>query len=93
MLGPHLLPTVLDLPHCPPKSRPLQELAGGACVPRNSPCSVHKPEVGYCQSMNYVAAMLLLGMDLDEEKAFWAMVALIDDNGGPHREAAASASS
>lgn len=45
--------------------------------------SVHKPEVGYCQSMNYVAAMLLLGMDLDEEKAFWAMVALIDDNGGP----------
>eukprot|EP00891_Asterochloris_glomerata_P005168 jgi/Astpho2/5168/Aster-04752 len=43
--------------------------------------SVHKPEVGYCQSMNYVAAMLLLGMDLDEEKAFWAMVALIDDNG------------
>ena len=36
--------------------------------------------------MNYVAAMLLLGMDLDEEKAFWAMVALIDDNGGPHQK-------
>ena len=53
--------------------------------------SVHEPEVGYCQSMNYVAAMLLLGMDLDEEKAFWAMVALIDDNGGPHQKAAASA--
>ena len=53
--------------------------------------SVHKPEVGYCQSMNYVAAMLLLGMDLDEEKAFWAMVALIDDNGGRHQKAAACA--
>ena len=53
--------------------------------------SVHKPEVGYCQSMNYVAAMLLLGMDLNEEQAFWAMVALIDDNGGPHWKPAASA--
>lgn len=43
--------------------------------------SVHKPDVGYCQSMNYVAAMLLLCLDLSEERAFWLMVALIDDNG------------
>lgn len=43
--------------------------------------SVHKPDVGYCQSMNYVAAMLLLCLDLSEERAFWVMVALIDDNG------------
>ena len=31
--------------------------------------------------MNYVAAMLLLCLDLSEERAFWVMVALIDDNG------------
>ena len=43
--------------------------------------SVHKPDVGYSQSMNYVAAMLLLCLDLSEERAFWIMVALIDDNG------------
>lgn len=43
--------------------------------------SVHKPDVGYCQSMNYLAAMLLLCLDLAEERAFWVMVALIDDNG------------
>lgn len=43
--------------------------------------SVHKPDVGYCQSMNYLAAMLLLCLDLSEERAFWVMVALIDDNG------------
>ena len=43
--------------------------------------SVHKPDVGYCQSMNYVAAMLLLCLELSEERAFWVMVALIDDNG------------
>lgn len=46
--------------------------------------SVHKPDVGYCQSMNYVAAMLLLCLDLSEERAFWVMVALIDDNGQLH---------
>lgn len=49
--------------------------------------SVHKPDVGYCQSMNFVAAMLLLCLDLSEERAFWVMVALIDDNGqwlAPH---------
>lgn len=43
--------------------------------------SVHKPDVGYCQSMNFVAAMLLLCLNLSEERAFWVMVALIDDNG------------
>ena len=45
--------------------------------------SVHKPDVGYCQSMNYIAAMLLLCLELSEERAFWVMVALIDDNGAP----------
>lgn len=28
-----------------------------------------------------MAAMLLLCLDLSEERAFWVMVALIDDNG------------
>ena len=31
--------------------------------------------------MNYIAAMLLLCLELSEERAFWVMVALIDDNG------------
>lgn len=30
--------------------------------------------------MNYVAAMLLLVMDHDEEDAFWVLASLIDDN-------------
>lgn len=33
-----------------------------------------------CQSMNYVAAMLLLVLGRDEEDAFWVLASLIDDN-------------
>ncbi|BDA49083.1 TBC1 domain family member 2A [Coccomyxa sp. Obi] len=43
--------------------------------------SAHQPQVGYCQSMNYLAAMLLLALDRSEEKAFWVLVSLIDDGG------------
>ena len=43
--------------------------------------SVHAPRVGYCQSMNYLAAMALLACARDREAAFWILVALIDDNG------------
>lgn len=46
--------------------------------------SVHQPQVGYCQSMNYLAAMLLLALEQAEENAFWILVCLIDDN-GKHR--------
>eukprot|EP00884_Botryococcus_braunii_P008527 jgi/Botrbrau1/17676/Bobra.0166s0101.1 len=45
--------------------------------------SVHNHEVGYCQSMNYIAALLLLAMERDEEKTFWVLVSLIDDGGAP----------
>ena len=44
--------------------------------------SVQNPKVGYCQSMNFLAATLLLALDRAEEKAFWVLVCLIDD-GGP----------
>ncbi|KAL4560558.1 hypothetical protein LXL04_032711 [Taraxacum kok-saghyz] len=37
----------------------------------------HNPEVGYCQAMNFFAAMLLLMMP--EENAFWTLVGMIDD--------------
>jgi TBC1 domain family member 2A len=40
--------------------------------------SVHNARVGYCQSMNFVAGMLLLVMEKNEESAFWLMVALLD---------------
>ncbi|KAJ6983273.1 TBC1 domain family member 8B-like isoform X1 [Populus alba x Populus x berolinensis] len=37
----------------------------------------HNPSVGYCQAMNFFAALLLLLMP--EENAFWTLMAVIDD--------------
>ncbi|KAI3743408.1 hypothetical protein L1987_61117 [Smallanthus sonchifolius] len=37
----------------------------------------HNPDVGYCQGMNFFAAMLLLMMP--EENAFWTLVGMLDD--------------
>ena len=32
--------------------------------------AIHNPETGYCQSLNFIAGLLLLFLDSDEEKAF-----------------------
>lgn len=39
--------------------------------------SVRNPRVGYCQSMNFLTAILLLHMD--EEKAFWVLAAIVEN--------------
>jgi hypothetical protein len=39
--------------------------------------SVHAAEIGYCQSLNFLAGFLLLL--LDEEKAFWCLVVIVDE--------------
>ncbi|CAO3653152.1 unnamed protein product [Cunninghamella blakesleeana] len=39
--------------------------------------SVYSPSIGYCQSLNYIAGLLLLFME--EEEAFWTFVVLIHD--------------
>lgn len=40
--------------------------------------SMHNPRVGYCQSMNYIAATLLIAMEKNEERVFFMMMALIE---------------
>lgn len=40
--------------------------------------SVYNLEIGYCQGMSQIVALLL--MYLDEEDAFWALSALVSDN-------------
>ncbi|XP_069779336.1 TBC1 domain family member 10A [Narcine bancroftii] len=38
----------------------------------------YNPQIGYCQGMSYIAAMLL--MNMQEEDAFWALVVLLGQN-------------
>lgn len=39
--------------------------------------SVRNPTVGYCQSMNFICALLLLFME--EEEAFWLLTVMVED--------------
>ncbi|ODV97202.1 hypothetical protein PACTADRAFT_84424 [Pachysolen tannophilus NRRL Y-2460] len=38
--------------------------------------SVYKPKIGYCQSLNFIAGLLLIFMD--EEKSFWMLVIITE---------------
>src|SRR5690606_12006097 len=40
--------------------------------------TIHNPEVGYCQSMNFICALLLLFIE-KEEDAFWAFVCIVEN--------------
>lgn len=78
----HIRNVLQDVPRTFPHNAWVASAEGQASLRRVLVAfSVHKPDVGYCQSMNYIAAMLLLCLELSEERAFWVMVALIDDNG------------
>ncbi|KAL4443069.1 hypothetical protein ABPG77_008560 [Micractinium sp. CCAP 211/92] len=71
----------LDVPRTFPTNGWVQSEAGQSALRHVLRAFAHhNPRVGYCQSMNYVAAMLLLVLGRDEEDAFWVLASLIDDN-------------
>lgn len=58
----------------------MYSLYSASCVPKIHALrrillalSIYSPSIGYCQSLNFIAAMLLLCIE-DEEHAFWTLV-------------------
>jgi len=43
--------------------------------------SKHNPEVGYCQGMNYLAGLVLIGVEMRQDLAFTLIVRLMDGEG------------
>lgn len=43
--------------------------------------SKHNPEVGYCQGMNYLAGLVLVGVDMKEDLAFTILIRLMEADG------------
>lgn len=69
-----------DLPRTFPRNAWINSTEGQATLRRVlTAYSAHNPDVGYCQGMNFLVALLLLALDKDQEKAFWVMVVLLDD--------------
>jgi hypothetical protein len=43
--------------------------------------SKHNPAVGYCQGMNYLAGLILVGVDMKQDLAFTILVKLMESDG------------
>ncbi|KAI0211391.1 TBC1 domain family member 2B [Lamellibrachia satsuma] len=79
LLNPALKQIELDLLRTLPHNKHYQTLSSeGICRLRRvlSAYSLHNPLVGYCQGINRLAALSLLF--LNEEDAFWCLVAIIE---------------
>ncbi|PNH10252.1 TBC1 domain family member 2A, partial [Tetrabaena socialis] len=40
--------------------------------------SLHNPQVGYCQGLNYIVGVVLSAVERNEEVAFWLLVVLVE---------------
>lgn len=70
----------LDVPRTFPDNTWIQSEHGQEALRRVlSAFAHHNPRIGYCQGMNFVAAILLVVMEHDEEAAFWVLASLIDE--------------
>ncbi|CAN4125615.1 unnamed protein product [Withania somnifera] len=66
-----------DLPRTFPGHPALDEDGRNALRRLLTAYAQHNPSVGYCQAMNFFAALLLLLMP--EENAFWTLMGILDD--------------
>lgn len=68
-----------DLERTFPNHRSFRESSGQGRL-RNvlRALAMHFPKVQYCQGLNFIAAIMLIVFEDDEERAFWALVCGID---------------
>jgi TBC1 domain family member 2A len=75
----HLKQIDLDVPRTFPEHTFFKSTQGQRALTMTlRAVAAHMPHIGYCQSMNYVAGLLLLVLDRDPEDAFWVLVALME---------------
>ena len=75
----HLKQIKLDVPRTFPEHPYFKEAAGQAALHSVlTAFAAHNPAIGYCQSMNFVAGLLLLVLRREPEDAFWALTVLIE---------------
>ena len=73
----------LDVPRTFPKNAWVQSDVGQEALRRVLYAfSGRNTSIGYCQGMNYVAALLVVILDYDERAAFWVMCCLIGGEDG-----------
>ncbi|KAF7455983.1 TBC domain-containing protein [Cryptosporidium felis] len=72
----------IDVPRTFPELQVFKDQASQECLFRvlNATAN-HIPEVGYCQGMNFIAALLLITSNFDQERSFYSLVLILETYG------------
>lgn len=72
----------IDVPRTFPELNIFRDQASQECLFRvlNATAN-HIPDVGYCQGMNFIAALLLITSNFDQERSFYSLVLILETYG------------
>ncbi|OII73341.1 GTPase activator [Cryptosporidium ubiquitum] len=72
----------IDVPRTFPELNIFKDQASQECLFRvlNATAN-HIPDVGYCQGMNFIAALLLIISNFDQERSFYSLILILETYG------------
>lgn len=72
----------IDVPRTFPELNIFRDQASQECLFRvlNATAN-HIPDVGYCQGMNFIAALLLIISNFDQERSFYSLILILETYG------------
>ncbi|KAJ1608295.1 TBC domain-containing protein [Cryptosporidium canis] len=72
----------IDVPRTFPELNIFRDQASQECLFRvlNATAN-HIPDVGYCQGMNFIAALLLITSNFDQERSFYSLILILETYG------------